>query len=179
MAYKGCTHRLQDAHQCETCTREQWHAWRTDYRCERPAVTCENCGKHYPRGKDEGNATYIGYALKTCGNCYRENELKRASARETVLTLHRHLEARRNTVKEARKPIREIHRDIACRYIQRFDGSTFLVPTAPDDADIYLRNAFGLTIAKVMPTERYPAPTHRDCNRDPILTTPARCRFTP
>ena len=154
MAYR-CTHRLQDAHQCETCTREQWHAWRTDYCCERPAVTCQSCGMHYPRGKDEGNATYIGYTLQTCGNCHRENELKRSSAR-AVLTLHRHLQARQNGVKEARKPIKETHRDIACRYIARFDGSTFAVPTAPDNADIYLRNAFGLTIAKVMPTDRYP-----------------------
>ena len=156
MAYKPCTHRLQDAHLCETCTREDWQAYREDYRCARPAVTCDNCGTHYPCGKDEGNATYIGYALKTCGNCHRENELKRASAR-AVLTLHRHIEARRNTVKEARKPIREIHRDIAVRYIQRFNGSTFSVQTAADDCDIYLRNAFALTIAKVLATDKYPS----------------------
>ena len=109
-----------------------------------------------PRGKDTGNSTYIGFALKTCGNCHRENELKRASAR-AVLTLHRHIEARRNTVKEARKPIREIHRDIAVRYIQRFNGSTFSVQTAADDCDIYLRNAFALTIAKVLATDKYPS----------------------
>ena len=155
MAYKACKHRLQDSHLCERCTREAWRFWRDDYRCERPAVTCENCGTHYPRGKDTGNATYIGYALKTCGNCYRENELKRASAR-AVLTLHRHIEARRNTVKEARKPIREIHRDIAVRYIRIFHGSTFIVPTAADDCIIYLRNAFGLTIAQVLATDKYP-----------------------
>ena len=154
MAYKGCTHRLQDAQQCETCTRDAWHAWRTDYRCTRPAVTCENCGTHYPRGKETGNATYIGYALKTCGNCHRQNEIKRQSAR-VVLKLHRHLSARR-AVKDARKPIREIHRDTAVRYIQMFDGSTFVVQTAADDCEIYLRNAFALTIAKVMPTDRYP-----------------------
>ena len=93
---------------------------------------------------------------QTCEKCERKpNEIKRTSARG-ILALHRHIEARRSTVKEARKPIREIHRDIAVRYIQRFHGSTFTVPTAPDDADIYLRNAFGLTIAKVMPTDRYP-----------------------
>lgn len=53
-------------------TAQDWHAWRTDYWCQRPAVTCENCGTHYPRGKDEGNATYIGYALKSCGACNQE-----------------------------------------------------------------------------------------------------------
>lgn len=136
---------------------EQWAAWRDDYRCARPAVTCDGCGKHYRRGEDEGNATYIGYALKSCGACHRENELKRSSAR-VVLKLQRHIEARRNTPKDARKPLRDIHRDTACRYIQRFDGSTFVVPTAEDNADIYLRNAFGLTIAKVMPTDRYSQP---------------------
>ena len=136
---------------------EQWLAWRDDYRSERPAVTCEGCGTHYPRGKDEGNATYIGFSLKSCGACHRENEIKRQSAR-VVLKLHRHItETRKNTPKGS-KPIRDIHRDIAARYITRFHGSTFAVPTAEDDADIYLRNIFGLTIAKVMPTDRYPKP---------------------
>ena len=155
MAYR-CNHRLADWENCPVCTAEQWRAWRDDYRSERPAVTCDGCGTHYPRGKDEGNATYIGYSLKSCGACHRDNELKRADAR-VVLKLHRHISARKNTPKES-KPIREIHRDTACRYISRFDGSTFTVQTAPDDADIYLRNAFGLTIAKVMPTDRYPKP---------------------
>ena len=155
MAYNPCSHRFSESENCERCTREAWKMYREDYRCTRPAVTCEGCGTHYPRGKDEGNATYIGYALKTCGNCYRENELKRASAR-AVLTLHRHIEARRNTVKEARKPIREIHRDTAVRYIQRFNGSTVVVQTAADDCDIYLRNAFALTIAKVLAADKYP-----------------------
>jgi len=155
MAYR-CNHRLSET--CHACEKDAWRAWREDYRCDRPAVTCEGCGTHYPRGKDEGNATYIGYALKSCGACHRENAIKRQSARVT-LKLHRHItETRKNTPKDARKPIRDIHRDIACRYIARFDGSTFAVPTAPDDADIYLRNTYGLTIAKVLPTDRYPKP---------------------
>ncbi|MDE0397282.1 MAG: hypothetical protein OXL96_05685 [Candidatus Poribacteria bacterium] len=133
---------------------EQWLAWRDDYRSERPAVTCESCGAHYPRGKDTRNATYIGFSLKTCGACYRHNELKRASARG-VLKLHRHIMARKNTPKGS-QPIKEVHRDTAARYITRFHGSTFAVPTAEDNADIYLRNAFGLTIAKVLATDRYP-----------------------
>ena len=155
MAYR-CTHRLQDSHSCRRCTERDWHAWRTDYRCQRPAVTCEGCGRHYQRGEDEGNATFIGYALKSCGDCHRHNAIKRQSAR-VVLKLHRHIEARRNTPKDS-KGIKDIHRDTAFRYIQRFDGSTFAVPTAEDDADIYLRNAFGLTIAKVLPTDKYPKP---------------------
>jgi len=151
MAYR-CTHRLSET--CHACEKDAWQMWREDYRCARPAVTCEGCRTHYPRGKDEGNATYIGYSLKTCGNCHRQNELKRSSAR-VMLKLHRHITARMNTPKEA-KPIRGIHRDIAARYITRFHGSTFAVPTAEDNADIYLRNTYGLTIAKVIPTDRYP-----------------------
>ena len=154
MAYRKCPHRLSET--CHACEEDAWRAWREDYRSERPAVTCEGCGTHYPRGKDEGNATYIGYSLKTCGACHRENELKRASARVS-LKLHRHITARKNTPKGS-QPIKEVHRDTAARYITRFDGSTFAVPTAEDNAEIYLRNAYGLTIAKVMPTDRYPHP---------------------
>ena len=157
MAYKACTHPFSKDANCPKCTAQQWRAWREDYRCTRPAVTCEACGTHYPRGKDEGNATYIGYSLKTCGACHRENELKRASARVS-LKIHRHITARKNTPKGSLKPIKEVHRDTAARYITRFDGSTFAVPTAEDNADIYLRNTFGLTIAKVLATDRYPNP---------------------
>ena len=154
MAYRKCPHRLSET--CHACEKDAWRAWREDYRSERPAVTCEGCGTHYPRGnQDTGNATYIGYALKTCGACHRHNELKRASARN-LLKLHRHISARQNTKDGA--IIKEVHRDIACRYIQRFDGSTFAVQTAADDAIIYLRNAFGLTIATVKPTDKFPKP---------------------
>ena len=55
----------------------QWRAWRDDYRSERPDVTCAGCGTHYPRGTDTGNATYIGYSLKSCGNANADGE-KRA-----------------------------------------------------------------------------------------------------
>ena len=48
---------------------EQWRAWREDYRSSRPPVTCQNCETHYPAGKDEGNAVYMGYNLVQCGNC--------------------------------------------------------------------------------------------------------------
>ena len=143
-------------------TRQQWRAWRDDYRCARPAVTCQNCDTHYPRGKDEGNATYIGYSLKSCGNCQQvkltEIEARRkAEVAEVVERIEKrlsnHIATRRNT---PTKPIREIHQDVATRYILLFNGSTFSVQTAPDDADIFLRNAFGLTIAKVLLTDRYP-----------------------
>lgn len=46
-----------------------WQAWREDPRCPRPAVTCQSCDTHYPRGTDEGNAIYQGFNLLQCGNC--------------------------------------------------------------------------------------------------------------
>lgn len=146
-----CNHRLQDAHQCETCTRQDWKAYRDDYRCTRSAVTCEGCGTHYPRGKDEGNATYIGYALKTCGNCER---LKRyAEIRKVTARISKRID---NWIATRDAGNRKVHRDIACRYIERYQGETFAVQTEIDDCKIYLRNANGKTIAEVLSTDRYP-----------------------
>ena len=51
---------------------------------------------------------------------------------------------------------RSVFRDVACRYIQRFGGSTFMIQTDVDDADIYLRNADGFAIATVSAFDRFP-----------------------
>ena len=47
----------------------QWAAWWQDPRCIRPAVTCQKCDTHYPRGKDTGNSIFNGYTLIECGAC--------------------------------------------------------------------------------------------------------------
>ena len=121
----------------------QWAAWRDDYRCMRPAVTCQKCDTHYPRGKDEGNAIYIGFRLVQCGNCqevvFHEEEQRKAEPR--ILFPHAY---------------KRTYRDVACRYIQRFGGSTFSVQTDADDCDIYLRNKHGETIASVSLLNRFP-----------------------
>ena len=44
---------------------------------------------------------------------------------------------------------KRVFRDVACRYIQRFGGSTFAVQTEIDDCEIYLRDRFGEVIASV------------------------------
>ena len=126
--------------------KEQWRAWRDDYRSSRPAVTCEGCGTHYPRGKDEGNATYIGYSLKSCEECQR---IRREKSRQD------HFQAR---LVASRNGIRKIHRDVAIRYIERFGGSTFVVQTEIDDCEIYLRNFLGLTIATVSQFDKFQKP---------------------
>ena len=149
MAYSPCTHRLQDSDKCETCTREAWKMYREDYRCTRPAVTCEGCGTHYPRGKETGTATYIGYALKTCGECHRrQREIQKVTAR-----IRRRLDTWQST-RDAGN--RKIHRDIAIRYLERFQGETYAVQTEIDDCKIFLRNAEGKTLAEVLSTDRYP-----------------------
>ena len=145
MAYRcNRAHRLTET--CETCTKEDWRAWHDDYRSERPDVTCAGCGTHYPRGTDEGNATYIGYSLKSCGECQRIS--RREKSRQD------HFQARL----ASRNGIRKIHRDVAVRYIERFGGSTFVVQTEIDDCEIYLRNCLGLTIATVSMFDKFPKP---------------------
>ena len=123
----------------------QGRAWRDDYRSERPDVTCAAGGTHYPRGKDERNATYIGYSLKSFG------ERQCISRREK--SQQEHFQAR---LVASRNGIRKIHRDVAVRYIERFGGSTFVVQTEIDDCEIYLRNSLGLTIAIVSMFDKFP-----------------------
>ena len=133
----------------------QWRAWRDDYRSERPDVTCVGCGTHYPRGKDEGNATYIGYSLKSCEECQR---IRREKSRQD------HFQARL----ESRNGIRKIHRDVAVRYIERFGGSTFVGQTEIDDCEIYLRNFLGLTIATVSQSDKFQKPPETIKNNLPL-----------
>ena len=114
----------------------QWQAWREDSRCTRPAVTCQGCDTHYPRGKDEGNAIYQGFNLVECGNCQKVE-----FAEPRILFPHAY---------------KRVFRDVACRYIQRFGGSTFNVQTDADDCDIYLRDKHGETIASVSMHNRFP-----------------------
>ena len=48
---------------------QQWHAWRTDYRCERPeAVDCQTCGTRY-EPNEEGNLVFQGVRLIQCSQC--------------------------------------------------------------------------------------------------------------
>jgi len=114
----------------------QWQAWREDSRCTRPPVTCQGCETHYPKGVDEGNAIYIGFNLVECGNCQSVEFTE-----PTILFPHAY---------------KRVNRDVACRYIQRFGGSTFNVQTDADDAEIYLRNKHGETIASVSLLNRFP-----------------------
>lgn len=129
---------------------QQWRAWREDYRSSRPAVTCENCDTHYPRGVDEGNATYHGYRLVECGNCKRKAAIRKAR-NNVALKLWRHINKHRNDN-------RTVYRDVACRYIRRFEGKTYALQTDVDACEIYLENAEGRIIGRVSMLDKYPKP---------------------
>lgn len=111
-----------------------WQDWRDDYRCTRPAVTCQGCDTHYPKGKDEGNAVYSGFNLVSCGECSKRH------AEPQILFPHVY---------------KRTYRDVACRYIAMFGGETFSVQTAFDDCEIYLRDKHGETIATVSLLNRF------------------------
>ena len=54
--------------------REQWQAWRADYRCARPPVTCQGCDTYYPTGKDPTVMIFSGFSLVECSNCNKPRE---------------------------------------------------------------------------------------------------------
>ena len=51
---------------------------------------------------------------------------------------------------------RRVCRDVVCRYIRRFGGSTFQVQTDFDNAETYLRDVTGLAIAQISFLNRFP-----------------------
>ena len=53
---------------------------------------------------------------------------------------------------------KEVGRDIARRYLARFGGRTFRVPTAHDDFEIYLVNRENEAIATISIFDRFPKP---------------------
>ena len=58
---------------------------------------------------------------------------------------------------------RSVHRDVACRYITMFDGSTFMKHRYTFNAEITLCDANGKKIATVLPTDKYPSPKLWEC----------------
>ena len=117
----------------------QWHNWRTDYRCDRPPVECRGCGRHYPPHESANVMTFVGFNLVHCSNC----DTPKAKPTPPVIFPI---------------PKKTVGRDVACRYIVRYDGSTFWHQTDFDDADVYLQDHFGKVIARVSPFDTFPKP---------------------
>lgn len=64
--------------------KEDWRAWRDDYRCARPeAVTCQGCDTHYPVHQDAGQMNFdAGFNLVRCSECIRQEWEKERRARK-------------------------------------------------------------------------------------------------
>ena len=150
---KPCSHRLQDSDKCETCNRDNWRFWREDYRCERPAVSCEGCDTFYPSGQSATQMTFDGFRLVSCSEC-RRREIQKVSQRMQA-RLAQHLAQRANPPP---KNTRTIYRDVAMRYIIRFEGKTDAVQTDADACDVFLKNRYGQIIGQVSAFDRFPKP---------------------
>lgn len=118
----------------------QWMAWRDDYRCARPPVSCQGCDTYYPQDKHPTQAVYDGFVMVECSECKAK---AKGQTEPEILFPHVY---------------RRVNRDVVCRYIQRFGGSTFSVPIAHDDIEIYLRDTHGRTIATVSLFDKFPKP---------------------
>ena len=120
-------------------TTRQWLNWQSDYRCSRPPVECRGCGRHYEPHQDAAVMTFSGNSLIHCSNC---DKPKAKPTPPVIFPI----------------PKKTVGRDVACRYIVRYDGRTFWHQTDIDDAEVYLRNAFGVVIAKVGAFDKFPKP---------------------
>lgn len=80
-------------------------------------------------------------------NSWRSRQIQ-AIANRIEAKLYRHLNGKN----------RIVHRDVACRYLQRFGGRTFAVQTEIDDCEVYLKNANGEIIAVLSYLDKYPKP---------------------
>ena len=115
----------------------QWHHWRNDYRCDRPPVTCRGCGRHYPPHESANVMTFFGNALVSCSEC---DKPKPKPEPPIFSGRVRH----------------SVGRDVACRYIVRFDGRTHREITAIDDYEVYLVNRHNEVIAIVSSFDTFP-----------------------
>ena len=50
-------------------TARQWLAWRDDYWCSRPLVSCRGCGRHYKPDQSAAVMVFIRFELVSCSNC--------------------------------------------------------------------------------------------------------------
>ena len=59
-------------------TLRNWLAWRDDYRCARPPVSCQGCDTYYPSEKHAAVMVFEGFNLVRCSDCENakdENEV--------------------------------------------------------------------------------------------------------
>ena len=73
--------------------------------------------------------------------------------------LAQHLAQRAN---QPPKTKRTIYRDVAMRYIIRFEGKSDAVQTDADACDVFLKNRYGQIIGQVSAFDRFPKPPPAD-----------------
>lgn len=105
------------------------HSW------EAPLISCKGCGRQYSE-RDWGAVfkVRIGDHLESCTYCDKPKPQPR------IFPI----------------PKKVVGRDVACRYIIRFDGSTFWHQTDVDVAEVYLQDREGNVIAKVSQFDTFP-----------------------
>ena len=126
----------------KTTRSRQWQHWQSDYRCDHPPVICRGCGRHYPQHVSVAVMTFSGNALVSCSDCSEPKAEKPNLKTPVVFSI----------------PNKVIGRDVACRYIVRYDGRTFWHQTDVDVADVYLQDREGNVIAKVSQFDTFPKP---------------------
>ena len=149
---KHCSHRLQDSDKCETCNRKQWFAWRDDYRCARPNVSCEGCDTFYPSGQSATQMKFDGFRLVFCSEC-RRREIQKVSQRMQA-RLEQHLATRANEPPNAK---RTIYRDVHCDISFALKGKATRFRQTQTLA-MCSKNRYGQIIGQVSAFDRFPKP---------------------
>lgn len=177
---KTTTYRIGYADECDRCGSNRSGRGVGEYRIHENGsetlINCSDCRKfvsctcgeryHVTDAERECNPHRINDVADGCKKCIPDRhrrELRKAASR-CRLRLAQHIARVRNGGDTAR----EIHRDVAVRYLQRFDGQTFAVQTSVDTAEIYLENAKGSVIGKVLYTDKYPKPPDCDFSTMPF-----------
>ena len=112
----------------------------TRHRFEAPLVKCRGCGRQYSH-KDWVTVLIerIGAHLVACTNC------RKPKPKPFIFPI----------------PNKTVGRDVAIRYIIRYDGRTFWHQTDVDEAEVYLQNKHGTVIAKVSQFDTFPKPVEK------------------
>ena len=118
----------------------------TTYHCG--SEMCRSCGScRTRRGVGEYRVHTDGTeSLVNCSDCWREKPKPRHSRYRQPLIVYR-------------KYPRHVCRDVACRYIEWFGGSTFALQTDIDVCEVYLRDRDGNIMAMVTMFDKYPKDT--------------------
>ena len=115
------------------------------------SYTCD-CGNDVHKTFDRQTRSVNGQIV-SCSRCVRRKAIAEVSERIRQ-RLNQHIATRTN------KPItkRKIYRDVAVRYLTRFDGNTETIQTEIDDCEVVLKNRYGSIIGQISMFDKFPKP---------------------